>query len=110
MRKPGIVHQQIFEFYMIEPMPNKKPSVDRFLIELKAEIERLSKSHPEHARSISQLADLAHHEATRKQKSPHLFKHALEGLLLSAQGFEVSHPKLVAAINEFCETLAQIGI
>jgi hypothetical protein len=91
-------------------MSNDKPSLNRSLAELKSEIKQLSKSHPEHARSIAQLAELAHHEAKRKEKSPRLFRHALEGLALSAKGFEASHPKLVDAINELCEMLAQIGI
>lgn len=80
------------------------------LSSLKAEVERLSKTHGEQAHSIASLADMAAHEATRRDRSPDLLKHSQEGLALSARGFEASHPELVAAINELCTMLARIGI
>ncbi|MBI5243622.1 MAG: DUF4404 family protein [Elusimicrobia bacterium] len=80
------------------------------LSSLKAEVERLSKTHGEQAHSIASLADMAAHEATRRDKSPDLLRHSQEGLALSARGFEASHPQLVDAINELCTMLARIGI
>ena len=53
---------------------------------------------------------MAAHEATRQDKSPALMKHSVEGLALSAEGFEASHPKLVGIVNEICTMLARIGI
>ena len=80
------------------------------LATLRTEVERLSKTHGEQAHSIASLADMAAHEATRQDKSPDLLKHSVAGLNLSGQGFEASHPQLVAAINELCTMLARIGI
>ena len=80
------------------------------LAALKTEVERLSKTNEEQAHSIASLADMAAHEATRQTKSPDLLKHSVAGLALSSEGFEASHPQLVAVINALCTMLARIGI
>jgi hypothetical protein len=77
---------------------------------LKTEVGRLSRTHQEQAHSIASLADMAAHEATRQDKSPALMRHSVEGLALSSEGFEASHPKLVGIVNELCTMLARIGI
>ncbi|HAM36395.1 MAG TPA: hypothetical protein DEB40_05995 [Elusimicrobia bacterium] len=77
---------------------------------LKEEVGHLSRTHDEQARSIAGLTEMAAHEATRKTKSPSLMKHSIEGLVLSTQGFETSHPKLVQITNDICIMLARIGI
>jgi len=49
-------------------------------------------------------------EAVRVTRNPELFKHALEGMSLSARRFEVSHPKLTGVINNIGRVLWGIGI
>ena len=53
---------------------------------LRTEVKRLETSHPAQA------------------------KDSLEGLALSVEGLEASHPKLTDAINSVCSALARIGI
>jgi len=77
---------------------------------LKGELKELSQTHGEQAQSIAALADMAAHEAVRREKSPGLMKHALDGLALSAEGFEASHPRLVETIDAISVMLARIGI
>jgi hypothetical protein len=77
---------------------------------LKAEMDDLSETHREQAESIVGFAELSTHEATRSEKQPTLLNLSTEGLILSVQEFEVSHPRLVGIINSFCTMLANSGI
>jgi predicted transcriptional regulator len=77
---------------------------------LKSEIEGLGESHPEVARSIAKHTEASVQEATRENPNPELLKHSLDGMALSVQSFEVSHPKLVGVINNLGQTLMNIGI
>ena len=77
---------------------------------LRKEIADLSQTHHEHAESIARFAELSTHEATRNEKSPALIDLSIEGLTSSVQGFQISHPRLVAAINAFCNYLTDMGI
>jgi putative cell wall-binding protein len=80
------------------------------LTTLRKEIADLSQTHYEHAESIVGFAKLSTHEATRREKSPALFNLSIEGLASSVQGFEISHPRLVAIMNTFCTMLSNLGI
>lgn len=77
---------------------------------LKGELARVTESESEKARSVAGFAEVAAHEATRGEKPSGLLKHALEGLAMSAKGFEVSHPRLVEAVDRLATMLARIGI
>ena len=77
---------------------------------LETEIDKLSKTHSEHAESIAGFIERSAHEATRKKKQPELLKISLAGLTESVKGFEASHPSLVAKINDVCNTLANMGV
>ncbi|MBI5624657.1 MAG: DUF4404 family protein [Elusimicrobia bacterium] len=88
----------------------KKQELLKLLNNLKAEIESLSRTHVEQAHTIAGYTALAAHESSRKQKSEELLEHATEGLSLSVQGFEASHPKLVETVNSICTMLAGVGI
>jgi hypothetical protein len=77
---------------------------------LETEIEKLSKTHSEHAESITGFIERSAHEATRKKKQPELLKISLAGLTESVKGFEASHPSLVAKINDICTVLANMGV
>ena len=80
------------------------------LAALKTEVSLLSRTHGEQARSIAGLTEMAAHEATRRDKAPDLLEHALDGMAISVEGFEASHPKLVETVNGICVMLARLGI
>ncbi len=80
------------------------------LATLRKEIVDLSQTHYEHAQSVVGFAKLSAHEATRKERSPALLNLSIEGLTSAVQGFEISHPRLVAVINTFCTMLSNLGI
>ncbi|SEL94628.1 protein of unknown function [Syntrophus gentianae] len=78
--------------------------------ELKGEIEELSKTHTEHAESITGFAAISTREATRQEKNPALLQLSIDGLAASVEGFETSHPTLVGVVNRICSMLANLGI
>lgn len=90
--------------------PEKKKEMVRLFSTLKSEIESLSRTHGEHAQSITGFVDVASHETTRQEKTPHLINLSLDGLSSSVKGFETSHPRLVETVNDICKLLASIGI
>jgi hypothetical protein len=47
-------------------------------------------------------------ETHRNNLTP--LKHPVEELRVSVEGFELSHPKLVQAVNKVTQTLADLGI
>jgi uncharacterized membrane protein YccC len=77
---------------------------------LKAEVAELSKTHDEQAQSIAGFTQVSAHEATREEPNPALVRHSLDGLSASVEGFEESHPQLVAIVNRICTTLSNLGI
>ena len=77
---------------------------------LKAEVAKLSQTHGDEAQSIAGFTEVSAHEATREEKNPELLKLSLEGLAISVDGFEESHPSLVQIVNRICTTLSNIGI
>lgn len=80
------------------------------LVNLQKELKSLGGEHSEKAASVSKFAAAAHHEASRKSRSPKLLEAALLGLEHSAEQLEASHPKLAAAIDEICRELSSLGI
>jgi hypothetical protein len=77
---------------------------------LKAEIDELSKTHNEHAESITGFVEVSTREVTRQEKNPELVKLSIEGLGSSVRGFESSHPGLVNVVNDICSMLSNLGI
>ncbi len=77
---------------------------------LKSEIEELSKTRADHAKSITGFADISTHEATREDTNQELLKLSIDGLSSSVKGFETSHPKLAEIVNSICFTLSNLGI
>ena len=77
---------------------------------LKAEVGELSKTHPEHAESITSFAQASAHEATRKEKNPDLLRLSLSGLTASVKELESSHPDLTQVVNKVSQALANMGI
>jgi len=78
--------------------------------ELKGEIAELSKTHTEHAESITGFAAVSTREATRQEKNPELLRLSIDGLAASVEGFETSHPTLVGVVNRICAMLSNLGI
>lgn len=77
---------------------------------LEAEVTELARTRADHARSITGFTDVSTHEVMRAERNPDLMKLAIDGLESSVKDFEVSHPKLVDVVNNFCHMLANIGI
>ena len=88
----------------------KKAELTRLLSKLKTEIEGLGEARDEHAQSIAGFAQVAAHEATRKDQSAKLLDLSRAGLSFSVEGLEASHPRLVETVNEICSFLAGLGI
>ena len=77
---------------------------------LKSELNNLSKTHHEEAASITRFADASTHEVSRSRKNPKLADTALNGLRVSIQGLEDSHPVLVGTVNRFATALSNMGL
>ena len=77
---------------------------------LKSEVAELSQTHSEEAQSIAGFTQVSADEATRDEPNPALVKHSLDGLAASVDGFEKTHPSLVAIVNRICTTLSNLGI
>jgi hypothetical protein len=80
------------------------------LMTLKSEVVELSKTHAEHAESITGFAQISAHEATREKKNRHLMKLSLAGLTSSVDELETAYPKLVETVNRISQILANMGI
>ena len=77
---------------------------------LQYELKNLSNTHHEEAASITRFADASAHEASRSKKNPKLAETALNGLRVSIQGLEESHPLLVGTVSSFANTLSNMGL
>jgi hypothetical protein len=77
---------------------------------LRREVTGLSETETEQAESIARFAELSAHEATRPGGNPQLQNLSRDGLAVSVEGFEVSHPKLVEIVNAICVNLSNLGI
>ncbi|HEY3915418.1 MAG TPA: DUF4404 family protein [Verrucomicrobiae bacterium] len=82
----------------------------QLLGQLKTEVAQLSKTHKEDAESIASFAEVSAREATRETRNPQLIEHSIGGLESSVEGFEESHPQLVAVVNRIASMLANMGI
>jgi hypothetical protein len=80
------------------------------LTTLKSEVIELSKTHADHAESITGFAQISAHEATREKQNRHLMKLSLTGLTSSVDELETTYPKLVETVNRISQILANMGI
>jgi hypothetical protein len=83
------------------------------LLQLLAELKReISTVDDEQARSIAGHTEHVTAQATAEQaeRNPESLKRSLQDLSESVEGFETSHPRLVAVVNRIATTLANIGI
>ena len=92
-------------------VPNEtRAEILSLLSALKAEITTLATTHDEDARRIARFTDASAEEATRPEKKPGLAEGAIHELTESVEGFETSHPKLVATVNRLAVILSNMGI
>lgn len=89
---------------------NDRAALLNLLGELKNKVTELSKTHAEHAESITGFAQVSTHEATRNTKNEELAKLSLKGFTSSVEDLETSHPQLVAVVNKISHILANMGI
>ena len=89
---------------------SKKEELRSLLETLKEEVVVLAETEADRAESIARFTEISTHEATREVGSDRLKTLSLEGLSASVDGFEASHPRLVQIVNNFCTTLANLGI
>ena len=104
----GKIEQKIRQANSISD-PSRAELLELFAT-LKSEVDQLSETHGEEARSITGFTELSAHEATRKDKNTKLLELSLKGLATSVSGFEKSHPKLVEIVNRICVTLSNLGV
>jgi len=88
---------------------NRK-ELQALLATLKDELQALSRTDADQARSIAGFVELTTHEATREEKQPELLQHSMRGLESSVYGLEAKHPKLTELVNSFCMLLSNTGI
>ena len=82
----------------------------KLLSTLKSEVTELSKTHAEHAESITGFAQVSTHEAIREKRNPHLVKLSLTALGTSVDELKSTHPELVNTVNKVSQILANMGI
>ena len=80
------------------------------LASLREEIEALSETHENQAKSITNFTEASAHEAIREDSTPELKELSIQGLKTSVEGFEATHPQLVSIVNRISMMLANIGI
>lgn len=89
---------------------DRRAQLTAMLSGLKSELASLSKTHHEEAASITRFADASAHEAARTEKKPQLADTASQGLRLSIEGLEESHPDVVQSVNRFATALSNMGL
>ena len=87
-----------------------KEQLLELLTSLETEITEFAKQNREGAESIALFSQSSAHEITKEKPDQALQKLSLEGLSRSVKEFEVTHPKLTDAVNQFCQMLANLGI
>ena len=90
--------------------PDSRQELLDLLAELKTEIDTLAQSHPPQAQAIAGHTELSTREAISTDKNPETLDRSLKDLSASVEGFESSHPQLVAVVNRIATTLSNLGI
>jgi hypothetical protein len=88
----------------------QKTDLLKLLASLKTEVDQLSKTHHEDAASITDFIHSTARESLKKQKNPKLVKISLDGVHVSVEKFEASHPVLTETVNNLCNYFSGMGI
>jgi len=87
--------------------PATRQELLALLADLKTEVASLQPSHAAEAHGIADSTDAAIASVSRPEDDTPA---ALRNLRASVQGFEASHPQLVAAVDRLALTLSNMGI
>src|SRR3954447_14208139 len=88
----------------------KKAELLGLLPKLKSALGGISERDDEHAENIAQLAAASADSAMRADRPGNAGETNVHGLKESVEGFEASHPQLVAVVNEFATVLSSMGV
>ena len=88
----------------------KKAELLGLLPKLRSAIGEVSQTHDERAEDIARLVAASTQEAIRAERKPELAESSVHGLKQSVEGFEASHPHLVALVNDFATVLSSMGL
>ena len=90
--------------------PENRQELLALLAQLKTEIGTLAESDAQQAQTIAGHTELSTQEAISTEKNPESLQRSLDDLSASVDGFENSHPQLVAVVNRIATTLSNLGI
>jgi hypothetical protein len=88
----------------------KKAELGQHLTLLRQELDELSRTNADRAKTIAGFAELSAHEATSLQPHPELLALSVTGLKKSVQDFEETHPRLVEVVGSLSAILSNVGL
>jgi len=88
----------------------QKNELQTLVGKLKEEVTRLGETHQDDADSIVAFARLATGEGLKVNKNPRLFQIALDGIHVSVEKFEATHPSLTMTVNGLSTYFSNLGI
>jgi hypothetical protein len=88
----------------------KKAELGQHLSRLHEQLDELSRTNADRAKTIAGFAELSAHEATRPDPHPELLELSVTGLKTSVRDFEATHPRLVEVVASLSEMLSNVGL
>jgi hypothetical protein len=88
----------------------KKAELGQHLSLLHEQLEELSRTNADRAKTIAGFAELSAHEATRPEPHPELLELSVTGLKTSVREFEETHPRLVEIVGSLSAILSNVGM
>jgi hypothetical protein len=89
---------------------DKKAELLGLLPKLKSALGRVSETDDEHAENIAQIAAASADKVMTRDGQADTGETNVHGLIESVEGFEASHPQLVAVVNQFATVLSSMGV
>ena len=77
---------------------------------LKTELADLKEIHPTTAHNIADKTQVSTEQVLASNSKQNELQNNIDGLQVTVEEFEVSHPKLVQIVNRLCIMLSDIGI
>ena len=108
LKKIEAIEKKIQEASQVDAK-SKEDLLD-LMSDLKNELAHLKKSHANSAHDIADKTQTSTEQILDKDSQKEQLQKDIDGLQLSVEEFEVSHPKLVQIINRLCMMLSDIGI
>jgi hypothetical protein len=88
----------------------KKAELGQHLSLLHEQLEELSQTNADRAKTIAGFAELSAHEATSQEPHPELLELSVTGLKTSVREFEATHPRLVEIVGSLSAILSNVGM